>query len=155
MGVPAFGGAVPNATDEADLAASAIGQGQVLVSPLDMAMVAAAIDTGAVRAPRLVAGAPDDDVPPRALAPTVVADLRAMTADVVESGTAANEGLPPGTHAKTGTAQVGTGKTLATDAWLVGYDGDTAFACLVVGGGNGGPTCGPLVATFFDDLGAG
>ena len=105
MGLPAFGGAVPTPTDEADLAATAIGQGQVLVSLLDMAMVAAAIDTGTVREPRLVAGAPDDRAPIHALGKTLVKDSREMMADVVASGTAANQGLPPRTYAKTGTAQ--------------------------------------------------
>ena len=65
MGVAAFGGQVPRPGNEADLAATAIGQGQVLVSPLAMAMVAAGVDTGTVRAPRLVDGAPDDQAPTR------------------------------------------------------------------------------------------
>ncbi len=51
LGLPAFAGSVPKPSDEADLAATTIGQGQVLVSPLDMAMVAAAVDTGQVARP--------------------------------------------------------------------------------------------------------
>ena len=54
IGLAAFGGSVPQPHDEADLAATSIGQGRVLVSPLAMAMVAATADTGTVRAPRLV-----------------------------------------------------------------------------------------------------
>ena len=76
-----------------------------------------------------------------------------MMADVVASGTAANQGLPPGTYAKTGTAQYGTGNPLPTDAWLIGFNGNIAFAALVVDGGNGGPTCGPIVTKFLDALG--
>ena len=56
IGLTAFGGSVPQPTDQADLAATSIGQGRVLVSPLGLAMVAAAADTGTVRAPRLVTG---------------------------------------------------------------------------------------------------
>jgi cell division protein FtsI/penicillin-binding protein 2 len=153
MGIPAFGGNVPTPTDEADLAATAIGQGQVLVSPLDLAMVAAAIDSGTVREPRLVVGAPDDRAPTRTLGKTLVNDLHEMMASVVENGTAAHEGLPAGTFAKTGTAQYGTGNPLPTDAWLIGFNGDIAFAALVVHGGNGGPTDGPIVARFLDALG--
>ena len=152
MGLPAFGGAVPTPTDEADLAATAIGQAQVLVSPLDMAMLAAAIDTGTVREPRLVVGTPDDHAPTHSLSKGLVEDLHEMMADVVASGTAADQGLPPGTYAKTGTAQYGTGDPLPTDAWLIGFNGDIAFAALVVDGGNGGPTCGPIVAKFIDAL---
>jgi cell division protein FtsI/penicillin-binding protein 2 len=153
MGLAAFGGKVPTPIDEADLAATAIGQGQVLVSPLDMAMVAAAIDTGTVREPRLVVGAPDDSAPPHTLAKALAGDLREMMADVVASGTAANEGLPIGTYAKTGTAEYGTGNPPPTDAWLIGFYGDIAFAIVVVDGGYGGPTDGPIVAKFLDALG--
>ena len=75
MGLAAFGGRVPTPRDQAGLAQTAIGQAQVVVSPLDLAMVAAAVDTGVVRAPRLVAGAPDDTAPVRPLPPAVTAGL--------------------------------------------------------------------------------
>ncbi len=158
LGLAAFGGSVPAPSNEADLAATAIGQGQVLVSPLDMAMVAAAIDSGQVRAPRLVAGAPDDRVPPTALPAAVVADLHTLMSQVVATGTASGTGLPAGTYAKTGTAQYGSGTPLPQDAWLVGFNNDVlpgtdiAFAMVTVDGGEGGPTDGPVVAKFLDLL---
>jgi cell division protein FtsI/penicillin-binding protein 2 len=158
MGLAAYGGSVPAPTNEADLAATAIGQGQVLVSPLDMAMVAAAVDSGQVRAPRLVTGAPDDSAPPAALPAAVVSDLHALMAQVVATGTASGTGLPPGTYAKTGTAQYGSGNPLPQDAWLVGFNNDVlagtdvAFAMVTVDGGEGGPTDGPVVARFLDQL---
>jgi hypothetical protein len=153
IGLVAFAGSVPQPTDEADLAATSIGQGRVLLSPLGMAMVAAAVDTGTVRAPRLVDGAPDDTVATSQLPPAVVSALREMMASVVASGTAAGQGLPPGTYAKTGTAQYGTTTPLKTDAWLMGFNGKIAFAALVVNSaGNGGPSCGPIVAKFLDAL---
>jgi cell division protein FtsI/penicillin-binding protein 2 len=152
MGLPAFGGAVPTPTDKAELAATAIGQARVLVSPLDMAMLAASIDTGTVRKARLVVGAPDDNAATHSLGKGLVENLHEMMAGVVASGTAANQGLPAGTYAKTGTAQYGTGNPLPTDAWLIGFNGDIAFAALVVDGGNGGPTCGPIVAKFLDSV---
>jgi cell division protein FtsI/penicillin-binding protein 2 len=150
LGLPAFGGSVPRPADEADLAATTIGQGRVLVSPLAMAMVAAAVDTGQVRAARLVAEAPDDEVPPATLPAAVVTGLHTMMAQVVATGTASHKGLPPGTYAKTGTAQYGSGNPLPQDAWLVGFNGNIAFAMVVVDGGEGGPTDGPLVAKFLD-----
>jgi cell division protein FtsI/penicillin-binding protein 2 len=154
-GLAAFGGQVPVPHDPAGLAQTAIGQARVVVSPLAMAMVAAAVDTGAVRAPRLVAGAPDDAVPARPLAPAVTAALQTMMAQVVTSGTAAGTGLPPGTHAKTGTAEYGSGTPQPTDAWLIGYRGDLAFAMVLQGTGNGGPTDGPIVAQFLNAVGPG
>jgi cell division protein FtsI/penicillin-binding protein 2 len=149
MGLAAFGGKVPTPTDPADLAATTIGQGRVLVSPLAMAMVAAAVDTGTVHAPRLVDGAPDDQAPTTRLPRPVVTDLHQMMAQVVATGTAAGRGLPAGTYAKTGTAQYGTGHPLPTDAWLIGFNGNIAFAMVVVDGGEGGPTDGPIVARFL------
>ena len=68
--------------------------------------------------------------------PPCTAALRPMMADVVSSGTAAGTGLPSGTHAKTGTAQYYAGGKLHIDAWLMGYDGDIAFAIVVQDSGN-------------------
>jgi hypothetical protein len=159
IGLTAFGGSVPKPRDEADVAATSIGQGRVLVSPLGMAMVAAAADTGTVQAPRLVTsvmdgpGAAITGSPARPLPASVVSDLHEMMASVVTRGTAAGQGLPAGTYAKTGTAQYGTTKPLKLDAWLMGFKGDIAFAALVVNSaGNGGPTCGPIVAKFLSGL---
>jgi cell division protein FtsI/penicillin-binding protein 2 len=175
IGLTAFAGSVPEPKDAADLAATSIGQGEVLLSPLNLAMVAAAADTGTVRAMRLVTSAggaagtasasgtasspasasasSSASAPVGRLPRAVVADLHEMMASVVARGTAAGQGLPAGTYAKTGTAEYGTGKTLKLDAWLVGFKGNIAFAALVVNaGGNGGPTCGPIVARFLNGL---
>jgi cell division protein FtsI/penicillin-binding protein 2 len=153
-GLLAFAGSVPQPTDQADLAATSIGQGRVLISPLGMAMVAAAVDTGTVREPLLVAGAPDASAGTSQLPSAVISDLHEMMASVVASGTAAGQGLPAGTFAKTGTAQYGTSTPLKIDAWLMGFKGNVAFAALVVNSpGNGGPTCGPIVAKFLNALG--
>ena len=153
MGTPAFGGQVPVPRDAAGLAQTAIGQARVVVSPLAMAMVAAAIDTGTVRSPRLVSGAPDDTAPSRPLPPAVTAGLQQMMGLVVTAGTASGTGLPAGTHAKTGTAEYGSGTPQPTDAWLIGYRGDIAFAMVLQGTGNGGPTDGPVIARFLKALG--
>ena len=154
LGLVSFDGSVPQPSDEADLAATSIGQGRVLMSPLSMAMVAAAADTGTVRSPQLVVGGGSATGTATSQLPSdVVSDLHEMMASVVASGTAAGQGLPAGTYAKTGTAEYGTTTPLKIDAWLMGFKGDTAFACLVVNSnGNGGPTCGPIVATFLNDL---
>jgi len=159
LGLVSFDGSVPQPSDKADLAATSIGQGRVLMSPLSMAMVAAATDTGTVRAPQLVLGAAGSSGSSSAassdgqLSPAVVSDLHEMMASVVSRGTAAGQGLPSGTYAKTGTAEYGTSSPLKIDAWLMGFKGNIAFAALVVNsGGNGGPTCGPIVAKFLNAL---
>jgi cell division protein FtsI/penicillin-binding protein 2 len=126
-------------------------------SPLGMATVASAIDSGRARLPRLVTGAADDRVKLTRIPADVLTDLRQMMLSVVESGTAAGTGLPAGTHAKTGTAQYGTGPNLKIDGWLMGYNGDIAFAIVTqdTGGQDGGPVDGPLIAKFLNALGPG
>jgi cell division protein FtsI/penicillin-binding protein 2 len=153
MGFPAFSGSVPTPADGADLAATSIGQAKVVVSPLGMAMVAAAIGRGAVAQAQLVKGAPDDTSATVPLPASLVTELRSMMASVVATGTAAGTGLPAGTYAKTGTAQYGSGNPSPTDAWLIGYRGDVAFALVEQNSkGNGGPVDGPIIARFLDAL---
>ncbi len=156
LGAPAFMSNIPKPTGQTELAADAIGQGNVTFSALGMATVAAAIDSGTVRAPRLVTGAPDDTIPSTPLPTTIVDDLRTMMASVVASGTASGQGLPAGTYAKTGTAEYGTGSAskLKIDGWLMGYRGNVAFAIVThnTGGGNGGPVNGPIIAKFLNTI---
>jgi cell division protein FtsI/penicillin-binding protein 2 len=146
-------GSVPTPTDGADQAATSIGQAAVAVNPLNMAVVAAAVDTGTVHEPTLITGGAP--TPTSTLPAAVVSGLHTMMLSVVQSGTAAGFGLPSGTYAKTGTAEVGSTNDLKTDAWLVGFNGDVAFAALVIDApGNGGPTCAPIVAKFLTAIGA-
>jgi len=157
IGIPALMASVPKPSDRADLAATAIGQASVVFSPLGMATVASAIDSGRARLPRLVTGAGDDRVKPTTVPGDVLTDLRQMMLSVVTSGTAAGTGLPAGTYAKTGTAQYGPSTNLKIDGWLMGYDGDIAFAIVTqnTGGQDGGPIDGPLIAKFLNALGPG
>jgi len=151
LGLTAFSGKVPTPTSTSDAAATAIGQAQVVVSPLALATVAASVDSGSLRLPRLVTGSADDTAPAQALDPTVVSDLRTMMQAVVTTpqGTAAGAGLPAGTFGKTGTAEFGSANPPQTDAWFIGYRGDLAFAVLVVGGGVGGQVAAPIAAKFL------
>ena len=157
IGIPALMASVPKPADEADLAATSIGQAAVVFSPLGMATVASAIDSGTVRLPKLVAGAGDDAVAPSRLPADITTDLRQMMATVVTSGTAAGTGLPAGTYAKTGTAEYGSAPKLKIDGWLMGFKGDIAFGIVTqnTGGKDGGPVDGPLIAKFLNALGRG
>jgi len=148
---PAAGGSYPTPKDRAELAASAIGQGRVLVSPAHMASVAAAVAAGQWHAPVLTT-LPAPKVPKVApIDPGVVATLRAFMASVVESGgTAAGAGLPPGTFGKTGTAEFGNANPPQTHAWFIGFRGNLAFAVVVEGGGVGGRVAAPLAARFLN-----
>jgi cell division protein FtsI/penicillin-binding protein 2 len=147
--VAAFSGAVPPATSPVERAADAIGQGTVSVSPLTMALVASAIDSGRVPSPALVTSPAAPASPGRPLDPARVATLRSLMRLVVTSGTAAHAGLPPGTFGKTGTAEFGTANPPQTHAWFAGFRGDVAFAVIVEGGGVGGAVAAPIAAVFL------
>jgi cell division protein FtsI/penicillin-binding protein 2 len=148
---PAAGGSYPTPKDRAELAASAIGQGRVLVSPAHMASVAAAVAAGQWHAPVLTT-VPKPKVPKVApLDAGVAATLRTFMASVVQSGgTAAGAGLPPGTFGKTGTAEFGNSNPPQTHAWFIGFRGDLAVAVVVEGGGVGGRVAAPLAARFLN-----
>jgi cell division protein FtsI/penicillin-binding protein 2 len=152
-GLPAFGGQFPAPVDDVEKVASAIGQGRVLASPLEMAGVAAGVANGAVHAPRLVVGSPDDTAKAVALAPTVVAGLRTMMAAVVSGGSGAPANVAgPTVYGKTGTAEFGNATPPMTHAWFIGFRDDVAFAVIIEGGGVGGMVAGPIAAKFLKGL---
>lgn len=149
-GPPAARSSFPLPSDLVEFAAASFGQARVSVTPLSMAGVAAAVQAGAWRPPRLVISpALPHQARTVALNPAVDANLRSMMTAVVTSGTAASAHLPAGTAGKTGTAEYGTGAKPPTHAWFIGYRGDLAFAVIVEGGGTGGDVAAPLAATFL------
>ena len=148
LGVGSFSGSVPAAESDVDKAASAIGQGKVLMSPLAMAVVAAAIQSGTPRSPSLVAQGEATKLDP--LPKDVAGTVRSLMQDTVNGGTAKVLDLP-GTQvgAKTGTAEYGTESPPRTHAWMVGFRGDLAFAVLVEDGQSGSKTAGPIAKRFL------
>ncbi|MFJ7149617.1 penicillin-binding transpeptidase domain-containing protein [Streptomyces sp. NPDC100445] len=150
IGVPSFDGRVP-AAGGSDKAAGLIGQGQVQMSPLNMASVTATAMTGAFRQPVLVPLALDGRTPARArgLAPGTVAQLRAMMNRTARSGTAAGvmAGISGNVGAKTGSAEV-DGEA-RSDSWFTGYRDDVAAAAMVEDGGHGIDAAGPIVASVL------
>jgi len=160
---PAFTGSVPAEMPDTELTASLIGQGDVLASPLTMAAVAAAVRAGEVVTPRLVLGpeeiadgeAAASDEPPRPLTEDEAATLAAYMRAVVEDGTGILLSDVPGepVHAKTGSAEVGSGDTYRVDSWMIATQGDLAVAALVQGGGHGSIAAGGAVERFLRNLG--
>jgi cell division protein FtsI/penicillin-binding protein 2 len=157
LGVPAFAGIVPVATSQVELAAEAFGQGRILVSPVAMASVAAAVSRGRWRAPRLVVTArPTAPLLGPRLPQAAVATLRTLMRQVVTSGTGTALATQPGppVFGKTGTAEIGDRHPPRTDAWFIGYQGDIAFAALVADthNGFGGTVTAPIIARFLTHL---
>jgi peptidoglycan glycosyltransferase len=98
---------------ELDLGSTAIGQGQVLASPLEMATVAATIADGGHRPrPSFLAAPPEPST--RAVSDSVAHTLRRLMIAVVREGTGTAAAIPGVTVAgKTGTAEL---KTLCSSA---------------------------------------
>ncbi|MET9245076.1 penicillin-binding transpeptidase domain-containing protein [Nonomuraea sp. NPDC003709] len=143
-------------TDDPDMfGLDAIGQGQVVATPLCMAALAAAVQSGTWRSPRLLSdaevrridGIPHKDV---RMDEGIVASLRDMMAAVVDHGTASDMGLPAGVAGKTGTAEVPDEEL--SHAWFIGYRDDLAFCVFVRHGGSGRQAAVPIAARFFNGL---
>ncbi|QTD99043.1 penicillin-binding transpeptidase domain-containing protein [Streptomyces cyanogenus] len=154
VGVPTFDGRVP-ASGGPDTAANLIGQGQVQMSPLNMASVTATATTGAFRQPVIVPLKLDGREPARArgLSSGTVGQLRALMNRTARSGTAAGvmAGLGGDVGAKTGSAEV-DGEA-RSDSWFTGYRGDVAAAAMVQDGGHGVDAAGPIVASVLRNAG--
>lgn len=156
-GLGSFNGSVPAIDSAADGAAASIGQGRVQASPLAMAMVAATVAAGRWKAPYVVAEpAPEGQPAEVPLQPAEADHLRDMMRAVVVDGTATGAlgGVPGEIFAKTGTAEFGSGETLQTNAWIIGWRGDVAFGVFVEGGSGGGSVAGPIAASFLNAYGA-
>ncbi|MEW2295118.1 penicillin-binding transpeptidase domain-containing protein [Streptomyces sp. NPDC006743] len=149
-GIPSFDGSVP-ASGGPDTAANLIGQGQVQMSPLNMASVTATAMTGGFRQPVLVPAGLDDRTlaTAKGLPAGTVAQLRQMMHRTATTGTAAAamSGLSGSIGAKTGSAEVdGQAKS---NSWFTGYRNDVAAAAMTQEGGHGGDAAGPIVAAVL------
>jgi cell division protein FtsI/penicillin-binding protein 2 len=128
--VPAFSGSASTASGAAEMAAQAIGQSGVLMSPLGMAMVAAEVDSGVGRSPELIAG--DPSAPTQVPMSTAgLGELRQLMRLAVKSGAAHPADLPGAeVYGQAGVVKTGTNAYLS---WFVGYRGNLAVAAIETG----------------------
>ena len=145
--VPAFSGSVPPAAGVADLAAETIGQGNVQMSPLSMAMVAAAVDSGSWHTPQFIEGSPDPSG--TALNPSEMSELRSLMRSAVRSG-AAQAASVPGMPVYGQVGLVRTGSTWTS--WFVGFRGDIAFT-VIESGKTSQLSAAALAGAFLSALG--
>ncbi|ADX75050.1 cell division protein FtsI/penicillin-binding protein 2 [Pseudarthrobacter phenanthrenivorans Sphe3] len=182
LGAEAFLGSVPGEATGTEHAASMIGQGKVLLSPLAAAMMAGSVAKGAPVSPQLVlnpdggaaaAGTTSGSAAPSAqpsatataeapaaasgepITAAEAASLADMMRAVVTSGHAGFLSSVPGAPvgAKTGTAEFGDENPPKTHAWIVAVHGDLAVAVFVEDGGLGATTSGPLLKEFLTAAG--
>lgn len=131
--VQSFSGSVPPPATLTEKAADAIGQGRVLVSPLGMAEVAGAAQSGRPIAPSLVVG--QQAKPGTALPAATTATLHDLMRATVTSGRATElNDLPGKVAGKTGTAEYDNSQPPRSHGWFAGYRGDLAFAVFVYDG---------------------
>ncbi|HEY3902780.1 MAG TPA: NTF2-like N-terminal transpeptidase domain-containing protein [Streptosporangiaceae bacterium] len=128
--IAAFTGKIANPrTNARELAGDTVGSGTVRVSPLDMALVAGAVDSGSWRAPILVKGPATEQPTKSALNGRVATDLRSFMRATVTSG-AARDADVPGLFGQVGTAPVPGHRHLRA-IWFVGFHGGVAFSVVV------------------------
>jgi cell division protein FtsI/penicillin-binding protein 2 len=128
--VPAFSGSVPSSPGGADLAAQIIGQGNVRMSLLSMAMVAAAVDAGSWHVPQVIQTSPAPASTGTTLDPNMMSALRALMRGAVRSGAAQAASLPGAqVYGQVGMVHTGSGWT----SWFVGYRGNVAIAAIESG----------------------
>jgi penicillin-binding protein A len=151
-------------TSDLDLAVTAIGQGEVLATPLEMASVAQTIANGGVRDPTSLVtdhSLQASAKPVRVSSSDIASTLRTLMIGVVTSGTGTAAALPGIQVAgKTGTAELGpvttSGKGAASqenqrvDAWFTAFapasDPKLVVAAMVVNAnGDGGTIAAPIV----------
>ena len=146
-----------------DLPQMSIGQGMLLVTPLQMARVAGAIGTGYLATPHLKAGEETKKIPLPFPKWQLDAVKKGMN-KVVQSGTGkrAGERLNVKVAGKTGTAEVGAGATRRKNAWFIAYapaeNPTVALAIVIECGESGGATAAPkareILKAKFGELAA-
>ncbi|SPT50712.1 Peptidoglycan synthase FtsI precursor [Actinomadura madurae] len=135
LGVPAFTGSVPVPANDGDKAAAMVGEGAVQVSPLAMAMVAAAAYSGTWRPPYVfkepstTAQAPQAQSPPS----ESISNLKRTLGRTASRGNARGARVSGGVAALATYTEGGREKTVS---WFVGSSGDRAFAIAVEGAVN-------------------
>jgi len=154
----------PNSS-KIDVGRMAIGQDKLLVTPLQMATVAATIANGGVRMePHITQkivdpdGRTQDEIEgeraERVISEDTARDLTAMMKKVVEEGTgtaAALEGVD--LAGKTGTAEIDVERDI-NDAWFIGFTDEFAVAVVLERiQGTGGVDAAPVAKAVLEALG--
>jgi peptidoglycan glycosyltransferase len=162
---------LPPASSNEDIGRIGIGQGGLLVTPLQMAMVASAVANGGkLMAPRLTDKAVDQTgrtvqtIPPtvmnQVMSPSTASQVNQMMRTVVDEGTGTPAQLGSGIAfaGKTGTASIGLAGANETQPWFIGFapaqDPKVAIAVTIEKsqGGFGGQVAAPIAKAVVQTL---
>ncbi len=156
---------LPMSSSRVDVGRTAIGQGLLLATPLQMASVAQTIGNGGMRMkPRLVSKVIDPDgrtvdtpLPEdaeRVMSASSAAKVGTMMKSVVREGSgtaAALEGVE--LAGKTGTAEIDINQGI-NDLWFIGFTGKVAVAVIIDREkGQGGTVAAPIAKRVLQALG--
>jgi hypothetical protein len=151
IGTPTADGQIPGGTGD-EMTSEMIGQGQVLMTTLNMASVSATVRDGRFHKPTILQDtsviAKRTTISTSPLPSNVQSGLMQMMHDTVTTGTAYTDMHNFGgtVGAKTGSAEQSTGQP---NGWFTAYHGTVAAAGLVLSGGHGNASAGPIVASVL------
>jgi cell division protein FtsI/penicillin-binding protein 2 len=130
----AFAGTMQTPSNIAELAADSIGNGSVLISPLQAALIAAVVASGNLHSPSLVISQTDPPRAPEASFGTqVFQDLRTLMRASVASGAGRGAGIArQSIFGQVGSAPLGATAAGTWVSWFVGFRAGVAFAVLEV-----------------------
>ena len=141
-----FGTVKPN-NSPIDRAASMIGQGQITMSPMGMAAVAASVASGKTTIPWLVAEGQALSTAQPVTAQEATQLQQMMMAVVTDGSGKSLAGLMKG--AKTGTAEYGTVGAYKTHGWMIAWNDTVSVAAFVEEGVSGSQSAAPLIKALF------
>ncbi|WUH92718.1 penicillin-binding transpeptidase domain-containing protein [Streptomyces sp. NBC_00433] len=153
VGTPTAEGqpSMPDTSVPDELTSEMIGQGELQMSPLVMASVAATAASGDFHQPLIVDRSLVQEPIAKAsgLSSGTSAALRQMMRSAITTGTASAvmRGFGPDSGAKTGSAEVSGQDT--TNGWFTAYAGHVAAAAVVHDAGHGNTSAGPIVAAVL------
>jgi cell division protein FtsI/penicillin-binding protein 2 len=147
-----FAGRIGQPANPGMLAEDLIGDGDVRVSPLDMALAASVIDSGSWHAPSLVTGLTDSSGTPRpAASHQVLAELQSLMRHAASTGKNASY-VGKDVYGQAGSARYGPGNVWLN--WFVGYRHGVAFAVVQLSKSADTPAAA-LAGRFLQDFQAG
>jgi cell division protein FtsI/penicillin-binding protein 2 len=146
-----FAGTIGQPSGEADLAADTIGEGDVEMSPLGMALAAAMVDSGRWHPPSLVPGEQDPgNASEHAMSPQVVSDLRDLMHRTVTSGAGRAANVGGDVFGQLGNASYGVDNLRIS--WFVGYQGSGIAFAVVELSKSAAKSAAPLAGSFLRNI---